>query len=87
MIVVKVELHSAVTGQVINLSTMVISNDCSSKDPDLGNYNVRTFKKGTPIDKMGFTKPLRFGRVEKHLRKKLPVWNLVSKALKAVRYK
>ena len=37
MIVVKVELHSAVTGQVSVIGSMVIANDGSGTS-DIGNY-------------------------------------------------
>lgn len=39
MVVVKIELHSAVTGQVSELDRLVIYND-STGNRDLGNYVV-----------------------------------------------
>lgn len=79
MIVVKVELHSAITGQVTELGRMHVSNDGTSRDPSYGNYDVKLFRKGTKTIQ-------REGRVEKHARKSLSIWSLLSKALKAVNF-
>jgi hypothetical protein len=92
MIVVKVELHSAKTGEVTRLNTVIISND--GKDADCGkkqfNYRTRSFRKGaTPEAVPGAVMidgQLRSGKIKKHSRESAPVLNLVLKALKAMKY-
>lgn len=79
MIVVKVELHSAITGEVTEIGRMNIIND-GTGDADVGNYNVLLMRRGTT------RRVQRGGRVEGHSRKSLPIWALVSKALKAVKF-
>lgn len=84
MIVVRVELHSAVTGQVTEIGKMIISNDGTSNDPDVGSYDVRLGRRGdTDIMKV-YHHPQREGRVVGHQRLKKPVWALVSRALASV---
>lgn len=82
MIVVTVALHSAVTGRVTELGTMVISNDDTGTETH-GNYDVRLGRKGASIERV-LDNPLRHGRVERHARLSLNVWKLVSKAIEAV---
>lgn len=83
MLVVKIELHSAVTGQVSELGRMIIAND-GTGTPDHGNYNVALGRKGNTSNAAVLERPSRRGRVEKHLRKHLSVWMLVRKALDSV---
>ncbi len=79
MILIRVELHSAVTGKVTEIGRMKLTND-GSGDLKTGNYDVYLMRRGT-TDKVQ-----RTGRVEKHARKALSIWTLVSKALKAVEF-
>jgi hypothetical protein len=87
MIVVKVELHSAVTREITTLSTMVITNDGTSETPLYGNYNVYVGRKSGDVSysrlRQIVRRPMRYGRVEGHNRLRYNVWVLVAKALTA----
>lgn len=78
MIVVKLELHSALTGQVREIGRAHIFND-GTGTRGTGNYGVRVLRKGTQ-------RVQREGRVEKHPRLSAPVWSLLRKALEAAGY-
>lgn len=78
MIILKIELHSAITGKVTEIGRMTIANDGTSRESEKGNYIVKLMRKGT-IDTV-----TRTGEVKDHRRLALPIWDLVSKALKAV---
>ena len=83
MLVVKVELHSAITGQVSTLGSMIISNDGKSFSKTHGNYDVKVAHKSRMKTFMGIWKnPLRKARVENHYRDS-NVWLLVKKAINA----
>jgi hypothetical protein len=76
VIVVKVELHSAITGEITEIGRTIIYND-GSGDALTGNYGVRVMRKGT-------TETIqREARVEKHARQSLPIWVLIRRALEA----
>lgn len=87
MIVVRVELHSAVTGRVSELARLLIDNDgiASSDNPRVGDYRARSLRgrdkdalsKGT-VSKTGYIKGWR--RLDFH------VWNLVRRALEELGY-
>jgi len=77
MIVVRVELHSAVTGSVTEIGRMTLSNDGTGGER-FGSYDVELMRRGT-IDKVH-----NKARVERHARKSLSVWILVRKALVAL---
>lgn len=47
MIVIKIELHSAITGKVTPLGKMHIANAGTSKDPNVGHYLGGVFRKGS----------------------------------------
>lgn len=92
MIVVKVELHSAITGRVSELARMVIHNVGGTRTK--GDYGVATFR-GRDSESLQAhmvawlrkeKSPQRGGRVEGHARLSEHVWRLVAKALKAVDY-
>lgn len=96
MIVVRMELHSAVTGQVTELGQLVIANTGTGTRTK-GNYEVRQSRKGKPFVKLpegkidlsaydseAYTKPVRGGHVQGHPRLTKPVWNLLYKALVAL---
>lgn len=85
MIVVRVELYSAITGQKTELARMVIANDGMSETPNLGNYDIRTLRGRSQseldrgvVHKSG--KIMRWPRLRKH------VWNLVSASLTDMGY-
>lgn len=88
MIVVPVQLYSAVTGRVSNLGTLVIDNVGGTRDR--GDYRVRVYAKGADRDgavaMVMHRKPIREGRVVGHRRLAEPVHNLVAKALKETGY-
>lgn len=83
MIIIRVELLSAVTGQRTELAQMWIDNQGGTKT--LGNYRARTLRGRSAKD---FTRPVfqREGRVNGHARLKEHVWNLVAKALGSMGY-
>ncbi|MHB9878281.1 hypothetical protein ACSMXM_01250 [Pacificimonas sp. ICDLI1SI03] len=83
MIVVKVELWSAISGQVTTLARMDIDNigGCQNK----GDYRVRTFK-GRSDEALARRTVQREGRVLQHPRLREHVWNLVAKALSSMDY-
>jgi hypothetical protein len=84
MIVVRVELHSAITGQVTELARMHICNR-GDGTTTVGNYKVSTLRgrHRAALDK-GVVH--RAGEVLGHARLKLHVWNLVARALLAMGY-
>jgi len=79
VLVVKVELHSAITGKVTKIAQMVIANDGTGDDKK-GNYWCKTFRKNSE------TAVNRRGEVEDHPRLRNSVWNLVYKCLKSMEY-
>ena len=80
MIVVTVELHSAITGEKTVLGKTIIHNVGGTETS--GDYEVCVGCK-TDIDDLRkvFTKPLRKGQVIGHPRLSANVWTLVAKAL------
>lgn len=85
MIIVTVELISAITGQTKQLAKMIISND-DTGSKYAGDYNITTFR-GRDADALEKKTPNRTGRVEHYPRTSLHVWNLVSRALAACGYR
>ncbi len=77
MIVIKVELHSAITGRQTPIELMILSNDGTSSDPKRGNYQVAVMRRGV------WDKVQRVGRVAGHARLSLSIWVLILKALKS----
>lgn len=88
MIVVRVELWSAITGQKSEIARMHITNDGSgsSLNPRKGDYNVEVFK-GRSCEALGRGHIHRTARVEGYNRLSLHVWNLVKRALDAAGYR
>lgn len=88
MIVVRVELWSAVTGERKEIGRMHICNDghASMKNIRRGAYNGMTFvgRDAEALDRRQISKT---GRVEDYPRLDLHVWNLVSRMLVAMGYK
>lgn len=85
MIVVQVTLLSAVTGKAQELARMEIANDGDHPNHRRGNYSVRTLK-GRSTGDLNRRTTQREAKVKDHARLALHVWNLVAKALKAMRY-
>ena len=89
MIIVKVELWSAISGHRTELARMVIDNIGGSEAR--GDYRARTLRGRSEeaLDRALMTSPplaQREGRVLGHARLKEHVWNLVSKALNSMGY-
>lgn len=83
MIVVRVELHSALTRQVTELARLHICNVGGTAES--GDYEVRTLRgRDTAALDKGIVQ--RRGRVLRHARLALHVWHLVAKALTSVGY-
>ncbi len=76
MIKVKVELHSAITGQVTSLGELVIFNDGTGTEY-LGNYVTRQLSRAGNI--VG-----RSGTVSEHPRLRESIWRLVRKSLESL---
>lgn len=83
MIVVRVDLVSAVTGRTSPLGSMRISND-GTGTRTRGNYNGETLRKGHDPLRLGGH--VRSGRVEGYGRVAKPVWDLVADMLSSMGY-
>lgn len=75
MIVVRIELWSAITGQVTEIGRMHISNVGGTRDGKLGDYDVEVMRRGTK------DKVLRKGSVTQYPRLSYNVWRLICRAL------
>src|SRR5690242_14515482 len=87
MIVVRVELWSAVTGKRTELARMRISNDgeVSVLNPLLGSYVGETLR-GRSTGALDRGLVTRRGRVERFPRQALHIWHLVARMLAAMGY-
>lgn len=87
MIVVKIELHSAVTHEISNIGTLVIDNIGGTRSR--GNYRCRIYR-SNQIDiyqrMIKGEKPIRESVVTDHPRLSSPVQELVRKALHSMGY-
>lgn len=83
MIVVRVELHSAITGKVTELARAHICN--AGGTSTLGDYQCSTIR-GRSADALNAGTVQRKGFVKGHARQALHVWHLVAKALSAMEY-
>lgn len=81
MIVVRVELHSAITRKVTEIARMHIWNEGDSDDPRIGNYGVAAFRgrDAAPLAKRSVS-ITGWRRLDFH------VWNLVRRALEEAGY-
>jgi hypothetical protein len=83
MIVVKVELHSAITGRVTELGRMIVANVGGTRKR--GDYKVKVGRKragGEPIPNEDvWAKPQRTGSVKDYPRLSYNVWRLISRAI------
>lgn len=97
MLVVRVELWSAISGRKTTLALMSIVNRGDSVNPRRGDYDVTTFKgrdeatlAQAMLDfhtKARLGASTRRGEVKNHARLGEHVWNLVAKALAAMSYR
>ena len=92
MIVVKVELWSAIDGRITELARMKIANDghASINNHRRGSYDGATItgRDAETLRRNMNTGPFtRTGRVEDYPRLSLHVWNLVARMLAAMDYK
>lgn len=91
MIVVRVDLWSAVNGRVTELARMAISNDGTGTDAAC-DYDGATLKGRSAealnkaMVRWGAADVTRRGRVTGHRRHDLHVWHLVGKTLAAMGY-
>lgn len=88
MLVVKVELHSAITQKITEIGRMVIWNDGTAESAKRGNYDARVLRKprqDSPYERLPMTRApyTREGRVEDYPRLPYPIWRLVSRALRS----
>jgi hypothetical protein len=83
VIVVRVELHSAVTGETRELARMIVDNVGGTKKR--GDYRCRTLRGRNPA---AFDQRIvqREGQVRNYPRLDLHVWNLVARALAGMGY-
>lgn len=77
MIIFKIELHSARTGEVMEIGRMRISNTTTGTKTR-GDYSVTMLRRGST------ERVQRRGEVKSHPRLSASVWQLVKKALAAV---
>ena len=86
MIVVRVELWSAITGAKHTLAEAYIAND-GTGGASTGNYDAKFWKGDAPRGRAwAQIKGHREGRVERYPRKAVAVWNLVRRAIEAAGY-
>jgi hypothetical protein len=83
MIVVKVELHSAITGKVTELARMIVHNIGGTRNS--GDYEVEILR-GRSAKDLDKRIAQRKARVLGHPRLSQHVWHLVEKALRAAGY-
>jgi len=89
MIVVRVELWSANTGQVSELARLTIDNLSTTADRQHADYRARSYRgrnAETLHRAMMSGVAQREGKVLRHARLKLHVWHLVAKALRSMGY-
>lgn len=84
MIVVRVELHSAITGKVTELARMAICND-GSGSARVGNYTGESFV-GRDKDALDRRTVSKRGSVRNWRRLDFHVWNLVRRMLEDMGY-
>ena len=83
MIVVKVELHSAVTKKITLLGQAIIDNIGTTPDGKKGDYRVRVGSKNKlELDQVA-TEYLREGKIKDFPRLSYNIWRLVIRALKS----
>lgn len=89
MIVVKVELWSAITGQKTELARMSLANVGVTPNGRRGDYHVETYHGRDAkalAEAMRERRVTRSAEVKNHPRLSEHVWNLVAKGLNAMGY-
>lgn len=88
MIVVKIELWSAVDHTISNRGTLLLDNIKVHGNGSKCDYRARMYKKSNKDLKtqLATEKPIREGLVLEHRRHAEPIQNLVAKALKELGY-
>ena len=82
MIVIKLELHSAITGKVTEIGRTIIANTGSCDDITRSDYTVYVSRRGKEFsNKRTLRSPLRKGSVEDYPRLTYNVWRLVTRGL------
>lgn len=84
MIIVRVELHSAITNQITELARMCIANN-GTGDAKTSNYDGVTFR-GRNKETLDKQSIVHKGEVKGYNRQQLHVWNLVAQMLRAMNY-
>lgn len=87
MIIVRVELRSAITGKRTELARMMIANE--GHEGDFADYSGKTYfgRNSQTLDKsMERGKVVRTGEVKNHRRWAMHVWHLVAKMLNDMEY-
>jgi hypothetical protein len=79
MIVIKLELHSAIDHSVVEIGRMYLCNDGSGSE-QVGNYQAKIMRRGV-TDFNG--QIYRTGLVLNHARKHDSVWKLILKAIQS----
>ena len=81
MIIVRVELHSAKTGNVKELARLSITNTGKNLNhPVEGDYTAKVYKAPK------FQAVIRRGELFRHRRQSKSVWTLIGKMLKSMGY-
>lgn len=88
MIVVRVELHSAITGKTSELARMIVWNDGTAETHRTGNYEAFALRKGAKYktDRDVREKATRSVAIKGYPKKALHVWNLIAEALIGMGY-
>jgi len=81
MLILKLELHSAITGKTTQIAQAIIANDGGAVQANVGHYDVKVARKGKFALPDNWHNPLRTGRVENYPRLSYNVWRLVIRAL------
>lgn len=80
MLVVRIELHSAITGKITEIGTAIIANVGGTKDR--GDYSVKVGNKRDAGDiRKTWSNPQRTGEVKDYPRLSYNVWRLIARAL------
>ena len=85
VIVVRVELWSAVTGKQTELARMHICNDGTNANVRLGNYTGETFR-GRSTEQLNRRTVSKAGHLVNFPRHQLHIWNLVARMLANMGY-
>lgn len=90
MLIIRVELHSAITGKVTEIARMLLWND-GTGDVKKGSYMGKVVKGTTDIGMSARDiydkRPFRSGSVKDYPRTRLHVWNLVARMLGSMGYR